>query len=460
MASVLSGSCTSPPRTGELDVAVLLLSPGVKNRVAPHRLYNKMAATFVEQGYWVLRFDFSGLGDSEGVINEPYLADLYGTRGPRPLRDRHRGCNGLAARAIPGQSVRARGPLRGGDHWCPRCAAAIDVAGLLGLGLPLMVEGRNIDPHRNVTAGQLNRLRGQYLKKLASPRAWVRLLSLRTDWRMAVKSVVDRKRKPRPAAAGRSSAALRFRATTRTSSSPPAFLQLLERGCPALLLFSEMDRLWWEFDEKFLVSHRPALAKYGTLLEVGIVPGANHTFTLEEWQADMMSQGRRLVRPTVPVASGQSPDVRPADGPRGSGRPGMKILVTDGSTRPALAITRSLGRSGHTVLVAERSSPVLAQTSRFCAGRVRHPDPARDEDGAIDALAEAAERHGVDVVIPVTDITVSLVTRHRHRFEPRCRVPFATAERIALANDKAQLLRTGRAARRSRSEELASRAAR
>ena len=77
----LVGIVHEPSLERGTDVAIVLLSPGIKNRVAPHRLYNKMADRFVQQGYWVLRFDFYGLGDSEGVIGEEYLADLYGSVG-------------------------------------------------------------------------------------------------------------------------------------------------------------------------------------------------------------------------------------------------------------------------------------------------------------------------------------------------------------------------------------------
>ncbi|HEY8549113.1 MAG TPA: ATP-grasp domain-containing protein [Vicinamibacterales bacterium] len=119
----------------------------------------------------------------------------------------------------------------------------------------------------------------------------------------------------------------------------------------------------------------------------------------------------------------------------------MKVLVTDGSARPALAITRSLGRRGHSVLVAEKYSPCLAQTSRYCSARLVHPDPGRDEVAVVDVLAEEARARAVDVIVPVTDIMVGLVTRHRDRFEPACRVPFADAALIARANDKVELLR-------------------
>ena len=119
----------------------------------------------------------------------------------------------------------------------------------------------------------------------------------------------------------------------------------------------------------------------------------------------------------------------------------MKVLVTDGGTRPALAITRALGRRGHAIVVAAPRTPNLAQASRHCVAAVTHPDPSDDEAAMVDALADAVRTHGIDVIVPVTDIAVSLVTRHRDRFEPGCRVPFAPAETIARANDKAALMR-------------------
>ena len=74
----LFGIFHEPAQRRVADTAILQLSPGVKMRVAPHRLYNKMTARFVELGYPVFRFDFHALGDSEGEAPEPMLADFYG----------------------------------------------------------------------------------------------------------------------------------------------------------------------------------------------------------------------------------------------------------------------------------------------------------------------------------------------------------------------------------------------
>ncbi|MBZ5554819.1 MAG: alpha/beta hydrolase [Acidobacteriia bacterium] len=45
--------------------AVLLLNAGLVHRVGPARLYTRMARSLAEAGFTVLRFDFSGIGDSE-----------------------------------------------------------------------------------------------------------------------------------------------------------------------------------------------------------------------------------------------------------------------------------------------------------------------------------------------------------------------------------------------------------
>lgn len=51
------------PTTSDLP-GVVLLSPGLLHRVGPNRIYVKLARSLAEAGYNVLRFDFSGQGES------------------------------------------------------------------------------------------------------------------------------------------------------------------------------------------------------------------------------------------------------------------------------------------------------------------------------------------------------------------------------------------------------------
>jgi predicted ATP-grasp superfamily ATP-dependent carboligase len=121
------------------------------------------------------------------------------------------------------------------------------------------------------------------------------------------------------------------------------------------------------------------------------------------------------------------------------------VFVTDGDNRAALAVTRSLGRAGHTVIVGEKRLPSLAQTSRYCAGRWHYPDPVTQGDAFVDSLVDALREHRIDVLLPVADITTFEVVRHRARFEACCAVPIPANDALDQAADKAGLLaRAGR----------------
>lgn len=118
----------------------------------------------------------------------------------------------------------------------------------------------------------------------------------------------------------------------------------------------------------------------------------------------------------------------------------MKVLVTDGDNRAALAITRSLGKSGHKVLVGEKKSPSLASSSAWCSGRFEYPDPSCNSRAFVDALLSEISKSGIEAVVPVSDITTLLVTEHMEEFQRRCKVPFAPFQTLELAARKDRLI--------------------
>src|SRR4030095_13226651 len=63
----LVGIITDPPeakRSNELP-GIILLNAGIIHRVGPNRIHVKIARTLAPMGFVVLRFDFSGIGDSK-----------------------------------------------------------------------------------------------------------------------------------------------------------------------------------------------------------------------------------------------------------------------------------------------------------------------------------------------------------------------------------------------------------
>jgi hypothetical protein len=91
----------------------------------------------------------------------------------------------------------------------------------------------------------------------------------------------------------------------------------------------------------------------------------------------------------------------------------LTVLVTDGDERPALAITRSLGRHGFRVLVGAEGHTSLASASRYCRGHVRYPSPSRFPAAFEHFLGDFVAHQRVDVVVPVTDISTQMVADSR-----------------------------------------------
>lgn len=271
--------------------AVVLLAAGVKARVGPHGLYRRLTDMLVARGFPVLRFDFWGLGDSEGTAPEPLLPDLYGSVSCGRFIDDTRAAVTFACEACGVERVVLAGLCGGAITGILTGARDPRVAGLLGLGLPVSVDGSNVDKVKYMSAGQLVGIRGKYLRKLTDPTSWARLLSLKTDFRLLYRSLTAPLRKTRKPAADATQVA--ETATQDDNLNPyfrPALLSMLGDKRPVMLIFSEADRLYWEFQEKFVQRHGFDTGAYHGNLEIAIVKDANHIFTFTEWQQDMLAR--------------------------------------------------------------------------------------------------------------------------------------------------------------------------
>jgi len=247
--------------------AAVLLCPGVKTRVGPHRLNRKLARAFLDRGIPVMRVDFRGLGDSEGDWPDDVLERIY--------RQTELGeCVGDARAALDWLESRfgMRDFIVGG-----LCGAAMTalllaredarLAALFAVGLPARLNQIGAVPR--ATRGELQSHWSRYLSKLARPAAWLRLLSLKSDYRLMWRTVAERmtsRPKPKPIAL----------APDLNPHLPPAMLALLQTGRKALLLFGEHDPRRWEFEEKYLQPFSAALEPYRGQIEYSVIPGANH----------------------------------------------------------------------------------------------------------------------------------------------------------------------------------------
>lgn len=117
------------------------------------------------------------------------------------------------------------------------------------------------------------------------------------------------------------------------------------------------------------------------------------------------------------------------------------VLITDASENAALAVIRSLGSKG--VLVAagdwRATSPGLA--SKFCRKRVRYPPPHEDKEGFLRSIMALARSGQFDMVIPITDITASILSAHKDELEEHVIVATPDFRTFLKALDKATTLK-------------------
>lgn len=121
----------------------------------------------------------------------------------------------------------------------------------------------------------------------------------------------------------------------------------------------------------------------------------------------------------------------------------MKVLVTDGANRVALAVVRALGRAGAEVAVVEQARFALKTPASFRSRFVSRHDvlPDLGEDGAfVSALAERAA--GYDVVLPVSTNVVLACAAQREKIPARLPVPPVAL--LRRANDKSAALAVAR----------------
>jgi len=119
----------------------------------------------------------------------------------------------------------------------------------------------------------------------------------------------------------------------------------------------------------------------------------------------------------------------------------MKILVTDGDTRAALAIVRSLGKKGHQIYVGNYKQPSLASSSKYCKHEFVYNNPKEEPSKFIEDIINTIKINQIDVVLPVTDITTISISEHKEVIEKYCKVPFADAKTLKGAANKFELFK-------------------
>jgi len=123
----------------------------------------------------------------------------------------------------------------------------------------------------------------------------------------------------------------------------------------------------------------------------------------------------------------------------------MRVLVTNGSYRNALAAVRGLGQKGIEVFVADKKDNSwlgkqgVAFYSRYCKGRFYYTDPAQNIEGFVRDVKEILGKKKFDVFCPLSVTTVLSTVRFEKEIRPLSALAFGDFNVVSQANDKGEM---------------------
>lgn len=176
-AKSLVGIITEPAPSAPPRPAVILLNAGILHRVGPNRVHVRLARTLAEAGFLVMRFDYSGIGDSRPRGDTTAFA--------RSALAETRQCMDLLQKMPKGSGgFLLAGICSGADN---ALSAATQDNRVVGVAL--------IEPHSVPAPGFVLY---QYRRKLLDPRSWWRLLRGRSELLGGLRAEKAEERGPAP----------------------------------------------------------------------------------------------------------------------------------------------------------------------------------------------------------------------------------------------------------------------
>lgn len=120
------------------------------------------------------------------------------------------------------------------------------------------------------------------------------------------------------------------------------------------------------------------------------------------------------------------------------------VLILDANQRSALAATRSLGAYGSHVFTADTTVHTLAGRSKFSSASLLYPNPADAPLEFLSAINNMVRRHGIDIVMPMTDLSTMLLIQCPEALPLSTRLACAPATAYEALTVKSDLIETAR----------------
>jgi hypothetical protein len=287
----LFGILHIPPNASELEhhIGINLLNPGLKSRVAPNRLNVKIARKLCDMGFFVLRFDPFGIGDSEGDFmgsNETVI-DLWSMIQRGAFVDDTILSNNFFASEVNLNKLILIGQCGAGVT--AGLVAALDhrVNHLVLIDTPFRISSSDIELSQAVIDSYDSK---QLLKEHLSGLFKFDWLSnifsngFNASWFRDKLSVIKKLLSFKGVFKGQNSISKRFNYNLANS-----LVDFMNKGSNIYFLFAENDFSLREFSNDFRHNFLDKKRKLRKRYSLNIIKNANHTYTETKWQDELLN---------------------------------------------------------------------------------------------------------------------------------------------------------------------------
>jgi len=285
----LVGIVTLPEKKfpGREKAGVILSVSALKYRVCSYRLNVKIARRLSQEGFFVLRFDPLGIGDSQGSFPSTIgLSHFLEIQKGRYVKETKAAIDFFKKEYQLDQIV-LLGLCGGAITMLLTGAKDQRVNKLILLGVPVLLEKipENKSEFKDsiTTPEYAGQVLSTYKSKLFSPQAWLRLLTFKSEYQTLTRSVSLYLKK--------------FFVKNHSKKNPrfndlflSSFKDFISQGKKILFINGEFDPASWEFKDEFEDKYLKNLKNPDSTYQIHMIKKANHIFSLSECQAELLDR--------------------------------------------------------------------------------------------------------------------------------------------------------------------------
>ena len=229
------------------DIAIFPLS-GLMGAEGDYRNHYRIAEYMVKKGYYVLRFSPSGIGLSDGFINDCKVKNLFASIETGLFVDDIRAAVQFISSYDNFTSITLIG-ICGGAISSQLAAACIDeVEHVIPIGAPVVLDSDDVQYYSSRISDKTSKvILGTYWHKLFSLKAWFRLLTFQSEWDKIFGALINYFNKDLSSLKNDDPASFHYSQYFHDSVNT-----LLSKRKKILFIFGDSDDFWLEFKNLFL----------------------------------------------------------------------------------------------------------------------------------------------------------------------------------------------------------------